>query len=426
MRTPRRSFALLIPILCGTHLHAQTQPQAPTIHTNANLTIVDVTVTDKQGHPIHNLKQSDFTLLENKSPQTLKSFEEHAGLSAADASKLKPAPKMPPGVFTNETSAPANGALNILLLDTLNTSMPDQAFVRQQLLNYLEKEKPGTNVAIFGLNTRLILLQDFTSDHETLKQAVMARKDTNVSPLLEAPASKVDNTMKTSDYLLKFGDVNRYTMARVMEFETTQTSARTEQRTQITLNAMNQLARYLSGIPGRKNLIWFSASFPITILADPTLQARAFRGTGIDLLAGVASNADEFRQTVDLFSRSQVAVYPVYAKGFIGMARYSADLHAPPNQDKIFSQEATDLTTMEQIAYETGGTFAQTNDSATPSPKPSTTAPTTTPLATLPAKVRGTTTTAASRSSSSSRATPLPTAAATTLTTPIPAPPPKP
>jgi hypothetical protein len=31
-------------------------------------------------------------------------------------------------------------------------------------------------------------------------------------------------------------------------------------------DALNQMARYLAGLPGRKNLIWFSGSFPISIL----------------------------------------------------------------------------------------------------------------------------------------------------------------
>ena len=35
---------------------------------------------------------------------------------------------------------------------------------------------------------------------------------------------------------------------------------------------MNQLARGLQHLPGRKNLIWFSGSFPINILPDGDLQ----------------------------------------------------------------------------------------------------------------------------------------------------------
>jgi len=39
-------------------------------------------------------------------------------------------PKLDPGTYTNYSPTPASGALNILLLDTLNTPMKDQPVVR--------------------------------------------------------------------------------------------------------------------------------------------------------------------------------------------------------------------------------------------------------------------------------------------------------
>ncbi len=46
----------------------------------------------------------------------------------------------------------------------------------------------------------------------------------------------------------------------------------TEQRIGITLQALQQLARYLAGVPGRKNVIWFSGSLSRAgIVPDPDL-----------------------------------------------------------------------------------------------------------------------------------------------------------
>ncbi len=78
-------------------------------------------------------------------------------------------PKFPPGVFTNYTPEPVNGAVNLLLLDTLNTPLTDQAYVRQQLIAYLNATPPGTRIAIFGLSSQLTILQGFTSDPALLK-----------------------------------------------------------------------------------------------------------------------------------------------------------------------------------------------------------------------------------------------------------------
>ena len=69
--------------------------------------MVDVVVTDKNQKPIHNLKPSDFTVLEANAPQTIKNFEEHSTLSHADMAKLPPMPKLPPGLFTNYSPTPA-------------------------------------------------------------------------------------------------------------------------------------------------------------------------------------------------------------------------------------------------------------------------------------------------------------------------------
>jgi len=48
------------------------------------------------------------------------------------------------------------------------------------------------------------------------------------------------------------------------------------------------LARYLANIPGRKNLVWFSGSFPVSVLPDPSLNNG---------FASMTSSEEEFRET---------------------------------------------------------------------------------------------------------------------------------
>ena len=50
---------------------------------------------------------------------------------------------MPPGVFTDFTPVAPDSTLNILLIDSLNTPMKDQSFVRQQLLDYIKRATRG-------------------------------------------------------------------------------------------------------------------------------------------------------------------------------------------------------------------------------------------------------------------------------------------
>jgi VWFA-related protein len=381
----RLVFALTAPLLVALPLLSQTPapPAAPaaaqqgapasskqpitTLHTRTDLVVIDVVVTDKGQNPIHDLKQSDFTLLEDGKPQQIKSFEEHHSLPPAEAAKLEPMPKLAPGYFTNYSPVPANGAINVLLLDALNTPMKDQSFVRAQLLEYLKNSPKGVRVAIFGLTTHLIMLQGFTSDPEVLKAAVSGKAGPKGSVLLNdavSGGSNVDNSM--SEAMQEFGGSDPSSaqiLANVQQFEAQAASFQLQLRAQYTLDAMNQLARYLVSLPGRKNLIWFSGSFPLNILPDGDLQ---------DPFAAMMSAEDEYRETTNLLARSQVSVYPIDARGLFNNPAFDASqsgraiARSPQGAAKAVSQ-FNDQTngehaTMFAMAEDTGGrAFVNTN-----------------------------------------------------------------
>src|SRR5256885_12106951 len=66
---------------CGT-LFAQA-PKTPTFQTTTNLVIVNVTVRDKSGKLLDNLKKDDFILTEDDKPQSISVFEvEHLSSDA--------------------------------------------------------------------------------------------------------------------------------------------------------------------------------------------------------------------------------------------------------------------------------------------------------------------------------------------------------
>ena len=119
----------------------QDASQITTIRTYSNLVVIDVVVNDSQGNPIHGLKASDFTLTENNKSQAVRHFEEHSEVPASDI-QIAPAPKLPAGLFTNKSPAPANGPVNVLLLDYLNTPLSSQPYARRQLLDYLDHAAP--------------------------------------------------------------------------------------------------------------------------------------------------------------------------------------------------------------------------------------------------------------------------------------------
>ncbi len=86
-------------------------------------------------------------------------------------------PKLPENVYSNAARYNASSALNVVLLDALNTNLPHQAYVRDQMIRYLEKMPEGQPVAVYALSTKLTLLQDFTDDPAVLKKVAKDTED---------------------------------------------------------------------------------------------------------------------------------------------------------------------------------------------------------------------------------------------------------
>jgi hypothetical protein len=111
-----------------------------------------------------------------------------------------------------------------------------------------------------------------------------------------------------------------------------------EDRVDDTLTAMNALARYLGGMPGRKNLLWISGSFAVS--------------------ENMQRLSDELRETTALFARNHVAVYPIDARGLL----------SPPAMGRrgltgFLAKTEVEHTDMQQLAEDTGGkAFVDTND----------------------------------------------------------------
>ncbi len=100
---------------------------------------MDVVVTNAKDEPVTGLPKEQFQIFEDGQPQTLTSFEEHAGLP--DMSALQA--KLPPNTFSNLPLAKAGDAANILLLDALNTQMSDQSYVHAQMIKYIQGNSAG-------------------------------------------------------------------------------------------------------------------------------------------------------------------------------------------------------------------------------------------------------------------------------------------
>jgi len=337
--TPCRALALSLIALFFPGAYSQTnspnQPQDvvqqsnQTLRSNTRLVVVDVVATDGKGQPVTDLKASDFTLLEDGKTQKISGFNfEHPGGSPARVAQVD----LPPSVVTNAPKFQSN-SLNVILFDTVNGDFAEHAYARDQLLKFLNSAELGRPVAIFALQAQLKLLHDFTTDASILKASVEKFKPQASSISGETTNSRISAFPTRGDY---------HTSERSIE---------------TTLNQLNALAKVLAGYPGRKNLIWLSESFPLTLFPETTTQlnmdGQSLKSAGngpsaqenLHTAASFKSYAVLVKKVSDSLMAAQVAVYPVDA-GALGKDDHLASQH-----------------TMDNMAESTGGkSFKNSND----------------------------------------------------------------
>jgi len=208
--------------------NAQTQPyNAPTLTVTTRIVVLDVVVTDKQGNLITRpLTKDDFTIYEDKVPQTIRSFE------APTDHAMPPAPN---GAAIVHSAADlkkiGDAPVTVLVLDELNSRFEDMSFSRQMMVNYLQAQPPvlrQPTVLMIAMNTTFQQVHDYTQDRDALI-------DTIKHHIPEYPWRMMNGGAKGASAVERMAQV---------------------------LAALQQIAQASSGTPGRKNLIWVGNGFP--------------------------------------------------------------------------------------------------------------------------------------------------------------------
>lgn len=319
------SVILLLPIAAvqasePTNSNPSFESLSPVVRINTRMVLVDVSVLGKDGKFVKDLKATDFTVLENGKPQSLADFSTQS--SQGDAAGPLPTQNLPPHVCTNrpEYAMPA-GPLTVLLLDTLNTGTEDQAYVRSRMLQFVDNQlPPHERVAVFSLGESLLQLQGFTDDPELLKAAIRGFVPEKSSQLeMEALAKRLSAAQGGGGAGEPASTRVHILLERLHQFYAEEADYAQAGRVRKTLAGFRMLARALGGNPGRKNLIWLSAGFPLTSTYSPADHERAngqvITNPEVRILGSYVA---DFQRTVALLSTAQVAVYPVDARGLVG------------------------------------------------------------------------------------------------------------
>jgi VWFA-related protein len=286
---------------------AQTQQKPESgglvIHEDVRRVIVDVVVTDANGKPVPGLTRDEFSIAEDGKPQRVLSFDVHD----FDPQDALPAelPPLPPNTFMNIPRKQERGPLYVILYDMLNMTMDDQGTARKQLLRFISAKPTGVRFAIFVLSDGLRLVQGFTDDPYELFAALDPK-----SPRAHVPK------------IFLYGE--NYGQGQINYICWT----------------LTQIAKFLDGFPGRKNVMWVTGSLVSSILptADRNTEAVNYN--------------DEIKEAIDAMARSQIAVYPLDVRGVVPG-------HIMANPGGVASSDSAELkasySTDDDLAIATGG-----------------------------------------------------------------------
>lgn len=379
--------------LAGALLHAQP----PVIRVDTRLVEVNVVVRDSRNRPVEGLSKADFTIYDRNKEQNIALFSV-GSVRRHD----KPRAPLPPGIYTNRPAqrGESPNTVTVVLLDAVNTRIEDQGYAKGQFLKFLSQIRPQDRVAVYALGNQLRILQDFTGDSKVLLNSVARFRG---EPLPYVDDSEPDPANTIDDAMNRFLNDKNALMADMA----------IQNRVRATVSAMEAIANHIGHLPGRKNLVWITGSFPFTIgqratesitnwedVPDPTQTGAKHMGglTKSQVSGGVgaaysaygfdnntlpgnsqparetfAAFADEIARATRALNDADIAVYPVDARGLLAVPKIMTAQSSgiiKPNRLSSQAQPPLSLTpagmnTMQVMAENTGGVaFYNTNDIA--------------------------------------------------------------
>src|ERR1700688_1610107 len=228
MDRPLRLLLVLLTLLCPAYgqnaprPQVQPRPAEPTVPASAGTDrriTLEVQVADKSGAAVRGLQKQDFTLLDDKQPRDIVSFQ-----TVNDGA--------------SPTSDPAVEV--VLVIDAVNASVQTIAYERIELKKFLLQ-----NGGKLALPTSLVVF----TDTGTKMQDGFSRDGNALAALYDQYDTGLRSITRSSGF---YG---------------------AEERFDLSLKALSSLVAHERTRPGRKLIIWFSPGWPL--LSGPQVELSA-------------------------------------------------------------------------------------------------------------------------------------------------------
>jgi VWFA-related protein len=257
------------------------------IRISTQLIQLDAVVTDKNGRVVRGLTKNDFELYEGGKKQLVSFFE---FVDAVKGRRSIQAQDNSPAQFSSKQTAAADiQRIFAFVIDDLEIRYSDMMLVRQMLTNFIDSQmQPGDFVAIVRTLGGKGLLQQFTTDKELLRRAILSlgpvHHTLNAFDTLDSKAL-ADPDFDPADGVVSSsrdeGDTNKML------------------RAYMSLGTASFLIDGMKQLPGRKSMILVSSGLPILSANSGNSSASMsdFLNTLVDKAtrAGVAINTIDIR-----------------------------------------------------------------------------------------------------------------------------------
>lgn len=336
--------------------HAQTskstpKPEEDVVRISTTLIQLDVTVTDKKGNPITDLKPEEVEIYENGKRQEISNFTFIPYVkTAVPKLKTKPDPNSPPIpsiLKPNEVKRTI-----ALIVDDLSLSFGSVYFTREAMKRFVDEQmQEGDLVAIIRSGAGIGALQQFTSNKQQLHAAIEKIRwnplgTGGISAFAPIEAGLQSEAPASTDDAPQQQDAQR-------ELDNLRESIFSSG----TLGAVNYVIRGMRELPGRKSVMLFSDGFKL-IVTD---------GSGFN---GTSRSLDAMKALVDLANRSSVVIYAIDPRGLQTIGLSAEDNTTDMTSDQIegvLSARRKELWDTQEglqvLARETGGlSFVNSND----------------------------------------------------------------
>jgi VWFA-related protein len=326
--------ALLLTSLLAAQL-ALPQQRA-TFSTTTNVVIVNVTVLDRNGKPIDNLTKDDFEVYEDGKLQKLQAvdFQRLNSTTLPPPSQASAQPAAPKGYNPEAEKAVLKSSmlskyqdrrLIVMLFDFSSMQPAEQTRAKEAAIHFLSTQMTSSDtVSIMIFGTTLQTVQDFTSDRDLL-----------IATVNKFRIGEASENATFADEGTDSQDVSGQFVADETEFNIFNADLK--------LAALEDAARTLGQYPEKKALIYISSGI---------------QKNGVD-------NQSQLRATVNTAIRSNVAFYPIDARGLSALvpggdatttgSGFGSELYSGSAQRTLKENFNNQQETLATLALDTGG-----------------------------------------------------------------------